>query len=226
MKKPRKPDQPAAAPQAVEKKLADAVETPEPTTHRGTIPIWLIAVVIVLFYCADMYVVTHGADLGGEAGAFPTTVYDPFLNQKQVVAANPVDPARAQFLQGRLVFANAGCVACHGAGGAGVPGQFPPLAGSEWVNTPSPARAIRIVLGGLTGPISVKGENFNNAMPPLGPTLNDEQVAAVLTYVRNEWGNKAGPVTPQQVAKERQATGGRSEMFTAPEIQQVPEAEQ
>lgn len=196
-------------------------EPPEPTFQPGSVPVLMIAAIIVLLYLADMYVMSHGADLGGQGGAFPKTVYDPYRSHKEVEAANPVDPGRQAFLKGRTVFGNV-CVQCHGAGGTGVPGQFPPLAGSEWVLTENPARAIRIVIGGLTGPISVKGEMFNNSMPPWGPTLSDEQIANVLTYVRNEWGNKAPPVTTEQVAKIRQEIANKQDMFTAAELEQIP----
>ena len=197
-------------------------EPPEPAVQRGSIPIWLIAVVVLVFYWADMYVVTHGADLGGKGGAFPVSVYDPYRSHDQVVQANPVDPKRIMFELGRRKYGEAGCVACHGGGGTGIPGQFPPLVGSEWVLTENPARAIRIVINGLMGPITVKGENYNNAMPPLGSALDSKEVAAVLTYIRNEWGNQAPPVTIEQVEQVKKEIGGRAESFTAAELEQVP----
>jgi mono/diheme cytochrome c family protein len=193
-------------------------EPPEPVAQRGSIPVWLIALIVLLLYWADMYVVTHGADLGGKGGAFPVTVYDPFRSHEEVVAKNP--PEDPLFELGRRTFANAGCVACHQASGMGIPGQFPPLVGSEWVLTENPGRAIRIVLNGLTGPITVKGEAYNNQMPPLG--LDAKQVAAVVTYIRKEWGNKASSVTVEQVEKVKQEIGGRTDMFTAAELEQVP----
>jgi mono/diheme cytochrome c family protein len=197
-------------------------EPPEPSTQPGSIPVWLIAIVVLVFYWADMYVVSHGADLGGKGGAFPVSVYDPYKSHEQVVEANPVDPAREMFELGRRTYAGVGCVACHGGGGAGVPGQFPPLAGSEWVLAENPARIIRIVINGLTGPISVAGATYNNTMPPLGSALDAKQVAAVLTYIRNEWGNKAPPVTIEQVEQVKKEIGGRADMFTAGELEQVP----
>jgi mono/diheme cytochrome c family protein len=197
-------------------------EPPEPATQRGSIPILLIAAMVVLFYWADMYVVTHGADLGGKGGAFPVTVYDPYRTHAQLEAANPETPEEKMFKLGRTVYSAVGCVACHQSGGAGVPGQFPPLAGSEWVLTENPARIIRIILNGFTGPVTVRGQAFNNTMPPLGSALDEKSAAAVLTYIRNAWGNKASPVTPEQVAKVRQEIGGRTDMFTAPELEQVP----
>ena len=197
-------------------------DPPEPVAQRGSIPIWLIALVVLLFYWADMYVVTHGADLGGKGGAFPVTVYDPYRSFEQVDAANPRSELDEFIRLGRTTYASVGCVACHGGGGTGIPGQFPPLAGSEWVLAENPARIIRIVVNGLTGPITVKGENFNNSMPPLGSALDSKQAAAVLTYIRNEWGNKAPAVTVDQVERVRKEIGARADMFTAPELEQVP----
>jgi mono/diheme cytochrome c family protein len=111
------------------------------------------------------------------------------------------------------------CIACHQPTGAGLPGAFPPLAGSEWV-TGKPDAMIRIVLHGLQGPISVKGANYNAAMIPYGTgaAMNDAEVAAVLSYVRSSFGNKAAPVTAAQVAAARAATAKRTTPFTAPEL--------
>ncbi|MCA9795437.1 MAG: multicopper oxidase domain-containing protein, partial [Candidatus Eremiobacteraeota bacterium] len=93
------------------------------------------------------------------------------------------------------------CVACHQAEGQGVKGAFPPLAGSDFLNQ-NPDKAISAVANGLTGEITVNGNKYNNVMPRLG--LKDEDIANVLTYVRNNWDNKGGEVTPEQVAKLRQ----------------------
>jgi quinoprotein glucose dehydrogenase len=99
----------------------------------------------------------------------------------------------------------AGCMACHGADGGGAPGVGPPLAGSEWVTGPV-ENLIRIQLRGLMGPIKVKGTEYNLVMPPQAHQ-NDDQIAAVLTYIRNSFGNQAGPVTAAQVAALRSEVG-------------------
>jgi mono/diheme cytochrome c family protein len=122
-----------------------------------------------------------------------------------VPAANadePIDPAvmeagRAQFMV---------CAACHGQNGEG--GAIaPPLAGSEWVSGPV-SNLIRIQLRGLTGPITVKGKEYNFPGGMAGmPYQTDEQIAAVLTYVRNSFGNKASAVKPEQVAALRSEVG-------------------
>lgn len=91
------------------------------------------------------------------------------------------------------------CGACHGQRGEGT-AAGPPLAGSEWVNGPA-ENLIKIQLRGLTGPITVKGQeyNFPGGMPAMS-YQKDEQIAAVLTYVRSNFGNDAPPVTVEEVA--------------------------
>ena len=94
------------------------------------------------------------------------------------------------------------CAACHNAAGEGIPNLFPPLAGSDFLLADK-VRSIRIVLQGLSGPITVNGSAYNNVMPAAGETLDDEQVAAVLTHVRNSWGNRGDAVTAAEVARVR-----------------------
>ncbi len=113
------------------------------------------------------------------------------------------------------------CAVCHQATGLGIPGSFPPLAGSEWATAANAAVPIRVVLHGLQGPVTVKGQKFNSAMPAYGTNqpLSDAEVAAVLTYVRSAWGNAASAVTAEQVAAERAATATRTTMWAAGDLQ-------
>jgi mono/diheme cytochrome c family protein len=97
------------------------------------------------------------------------------------------------------------CAACHQATGLGVPGAYPPLAGSEWLLN-NPEVPIRIVLHGAQGPITVKNTSFNNAMTPFGDQLSDAEIAAIITYERSSWGNSASAITAAQVASVRAAT--------------------
>lgn len=92
------------------------------------------------------------------------------------------------------------CAACHQQNGQGLEGSFPPLAGSDFLMQDK-TRAIRTVTKGLTGEITVNGKKYNGVMPSLG--LSDEEIANVLTYVRNSWGNKGDEVTPAQVRAQR-----------------------
>lgn len=116
--------------------------------------------------------------------------------------ANVVDPAVME--KGKIQFMM--CAACHGKGGEGT-AAAPPLAGSEWVMGPA-ENLIRIQLRGLRGPITVKGREYDisGGMAPMA-YQSDEQIAAVLTYVRQSFGNNAPAVEPAQVAALRSEVG-------------------
>jgi len=110
------------------------------------------------------------------------------------------------------------CSACHGPDGKGATGgQFPPLAGSDWIQG-DPARAVKIVLHGLHGEVEVDGRKFNLEMPPQGGVLPDDQIAAILSYGRSSWGNKAEAVTADFVKATRAATIDRKAPWTPGEI--------
>jgi mono/diheme cytochrome c family protein len=128
-----------------------------------------------------------GFYLGRYGGSFSTDPDELYRKSGPAQA-----PAASPAPSGEMVFSTV-CLPCHQAAGAGLEGQFPPLAGSEWVAKDASA-VVRILLDGLSGPIQVKGKSFNNTMPPIGEQLTDAEIAAVLTYVRSSWGNKAGPV--------------------------------
>ena len=109
------------------------------------------------------------------------------------------------------------CAACHQLDGTGLEGVFPPLAGAEYVNAPAIV-PIAIVLHGLQGEITVKGKQYNGAMMAWGSVLNDDDLAATLTYVRSQWGNRAAPVTAAQVRAVRARLASRTTPFTAAEL--------
>ncbi|PKA82349.1 dissimilatory nitrite reductase (NO-forming) copper type apoprotein [Ulvibacter sp. MAR_2010_11] len=92
------------------------------------------------------------------------------------------------------------CLACHQAAGQGVPKAFPPLANSDYLNADA-NRAIDIILNGLTGEITVNGEKYKSVMTR--QSLNDDEVANVLTYIYNSWGNSKKEVTPAMVKSRR-----------------------
>ena len=98
------------------------------------------------------------------------------------------------------------CAACHQPTGQGIPGAFPPLAGSDFLLADK-QRAIETVIQGRTGPITVNGQEFNALMPPMGH-LEDEQIAAILSYVLNAWGNDGGKVTEDEVEAVRERLAG------------------
>ncbi len=102
-------------------------------------------------------------------------------------------------VKGKEVYAKT-CIACHQANGQGVPNAFPPLAKSDYLNK-DVNRAIKTVLNGLSGPITVNGKKYNAMMTP--QALSDEQVADVLTYVYSSWGNNGTKVTAAMVKAQR-----------------------
>ena len=104
-----------------------------------------------------------------------------------------------QMEKGKQIYMQS-CFACHLPGGEGMANVFPPLAKSDYLLADR-ERAVRIVLKGLNGPITVNGAAYNGAMPPQGEVLNAEQVADVLTYVTNSWGNSAAAFTADEVKK-------------------------
>jgi nitrite reductase (NO-forming) len=96
------------------------------------------------------------------------------------------------------------CSVCHQGNGAGLPNVFPPLAKSDYLAA-NPQRAIEVVLNGLSGPVTVNGATYNSVMPPMSQ-LNDDEVANILTYVMNTWGNSGPAITAKHVAEVRAKT--------------------
>jgi nitrite reductase (NO-forming) len=139
------------------------------------------------------------------SGKEEDTVYLPEGGGIQSIAASgAVETATAKNKAERILFGkriyDQNCLACHQPNGKGIPGAFPPLAGSDYLLA-NPKRAIDILLKGLSGKITVSGKDFNGVMPAV--QLSDESVANVLTYVLNTWGNNGGEITPGQVASKR-----------------------
>ncbi len=122
------------------------------------------------------------------------------------------------FARGQDLYLGAAqCASCHQPDGAGIPGAFPPLARSPWV-TGSTQRLIKVALHGVAGEMTVNGETYNAEMPGQGSLLNDEEMAATLTYVRQAWGNAATPVYADQVAKLRTQFAGRHAPWPAEDL--------
>lgn len=111
------------------------------------------------------------------------------------------------------------CASCHQPTGKGLPGVYPPLAGSELLQG-DPTIPIRIVLHGFQGRIERQGKVYNGVMTPWGNVLSDEDIAAVLTFTRSSWGNSAPAVTAEQVREVRQKTQGRTQPYTEAELKQ------
>jgi mono/diheme cytochrome c family protein len=183
---------------------------PEKTDGYSMLPLVLLGLMCCAVFFGSIYLAHFSL-------RFDPLVYSEHANREKPGAVKVAALTRAQM--GKKVF-DTTCIACHQANGLGVPGQYPPLAASEWVNG-SEERIIRIVLHGLNGPITVEGKEYNNVMAPLGGALKDEQVANVISYVRASWGNTAPEVSPETVAKVRAETAGRNTFWTAAELLKI-----
>ena len=118
------------------------------------------------------------------------------IEAKTTVKENVLEPPTDK---GKKIYMQT-CVACHQATGAGIPGAFPPLAKSDYLNKDT-NRAIKGVVKGLKVPITVNGKKFNSAMP--AQALSDQQIADVMTYVYSSWGNNKTVVTAAMVKAQR-----------------------
>ena len=126
-----------------------------------------------------------------------------------------------RFLQGAEIYEREGhCATCHQPDGKGLPDVgFPPLAGTKWA-LGDPDRLIKLTLNGLFGPIEVLGKDYPGVVPmtPFGGLLKDDELAAVLTYVRNAFGNKASPIKPNQIKKVRDSIADHPGMYNPAEL--------
>lgn len=124
-------------------------------------------------------------------------------------AAPPLSPAeQARFDAGQNVYQNL-CIACHQANGQGLEKVAPTLIGSDFAVGP-PQIPMRILLNGKEGATGL--------MPPLGSVLSDDQIAAVLTYIRRSWGNAGSPVDGAEVSRIRPETSSRTRPWTDAEL--------
>ena len=170
-------------------------EKEEPDEGFEPTPWWVWTASVILLFAMGFY-------LGRFSGSFSVVAHE--VEQPTLAGASP---SKRQ-VKGDVVYAGV-CQACHQANGLGVAGQYPPLVGSEWLLEDS-GTPIRIVLRGLHGAITVKGEVYNNRMPQFHDKLADEEIGAVLTHVRSAWGNKAGGITAAEVDSLREKTEGRA----------------
>jgi len=186
-------------------------EKPEPREGSSPIPLFLLFLFTGLISFGAVYISRYSA-------GFNALVYDETIRpceQRESEATAGPDP----LVLGKRLFTQ-NCVVCHQATGEGIPSVFPPLADSEWV-LGSEQRPIRILLHGLGGEVDVNGVRYIGAMPAFGPSTldwSDGDIAAVLSYIRQEWGNTADPVVPGSVAAVRAETTDRTTAWTAAEL--------
>lgn len=179
-------------------------EKPEPIEGYSPIPLVLLFLFSGLIFWAGIYLeryrgnwdpLVYKHDFRGSSGA-----------AEVVVALTPESPEWIK--RGQKLYTQ-NCANCHGPQGAGVPGAFPPLAESEWVIGPNSERFLpKILIYGLVGPVTVKGNEYNGNMPAQS-SYTDAQIAQVLSYIRTQWGNQAGVISDTAVAEIRKQYGKR-----------------
>jgi mono/diheme cytochrome c family protein len=165
----------------------------------GPIPVWTWVMIALISAWAGWYGLTQFQE---------PAAYALSAAQDPVTAANAPMPAQKAGAAPAFDYAATGanlytanCSACHGAGGTGVPGAFPPLSGDPVVNAADPKRHIGIVLHGLHG-ATIKGTAYASQMPPFAQ-LSDNDVAAIIDHERTSWGNAAPIVNPDDVKRAR-----------------------
>ena len=186
-------------------------EKEEPQEGFSPVPIFLMFIFAALCFWGGVYLVEH-------SGGYRWDAYSPDFDPN---AGAPKPVEIALFDRGAKVYRNQ-CAQCHQADGNGVLGVYPPLVASNWV-TGHPQVVSRILINGLNGPIVVKGSNYNGNMPAFGSSglaLSDKDIAGVITYIRQEWGNSASDVTVATIAEYSDLYAGRSVPWQAADLKE------
>lgn len=179
--------------------IADAQkrENPDPHERNRPVPLRVILVVAAVLVWAVGYMFMASPNDDPTLGDSRTPAD---LAARAGGAGGAVDGAQIYATQ---------CAACHQANGGGLPGVFPPIAGSEWVMGKDRV-AINILLHGVSGKLTVKGTAYEGVMPAFKDKLGDAELAALLSHIRTSFGNSAGKVDVAAVAAEREAGKSRN----------------
>ena len=192
-------------------------EKDEPTEGFSPVPIYLLFIFCALTFWAGIYIEKNSA--GFKWYAYSTEFSDPSDAPPPLI-----DRTTPEWLlpRGERLY-SANCATCHQASGAGATGVFPPLVGSPWV-TGSEDRLIGILLHGLVGPIEVLGNTYNGNMPAFGshPSFrSDDDLAAVMSYIRKSWGNDGTLIIGPKVSEVRGQLGDSRSPWTASELTDI-----
>lgn len=175
-------------------------ENPDPHEKNRPVPKLVLLVVGLMLAWALTYILSQQGDDPPELGD---------RRSMETLAGKPAGAGGAA--DGAQLYA-ANCVACHQASGAGLAGVFPPLAGSEWVLAADKV-LVNILLHGISGTLTVKGTPYNGQMPAFKDKLGDAEIAAVLSYIRSNFGNSGGKIAVEVVTAERAAGKERKDAW-------------
>jgi mono/diheme cytochrome c family protein len=173
-------------------------ENPDPHERNRPVPKVVLALVTAVVVWAVSYIFVNQRNDAPELGDQRTLST---LQGKPAGAGGAADGAQVY---------SANCVACHQASGAGLPGVFPPLAGSEWVASADKV-PVNILLHGITGKLTVKETAYSGQMPAFKDKLSDAEIAAVLSHVRTSFGNSGARIGADIVKAERDAGKDRKD---------------
>ena len=180
--------------------MAAMREMQEPRDGISPTPVSYIILCFLYLLCGGFYLGYYGGTWKGDG-----------LAERPIGGPAAVMPPQDPMKLGREVFNT--CMQCHQETGLGVPGSYPPLAGSEYV-LGDKRRLAAILMNGIGGEFVVKGQTYNSKMPTWA-MLEDEEIAAVATYVRNTWGNKADRMPIDLVKSVRKEVDGKGEWKAA-----------
>ncbi|MEI6712357.1 MAG: cytochrome c [Verrucomicrobiota bacterium] len=203
----------AKVPAAVRREFGDPQEGSRP------VPMWLA-------FSFGLIACVAGAYFGMYHGGFRGTVYNESESSPELFSDNAAQAGEATAVvelslaeQGKSVYAN--CVPCHQASGLGLPGQFPTLVASDWVQG-SEKRLVAILLKGVNGALKVGDATYNGAMPPWEAALSDKKIAAVASFIRSSWGNKSPEISEAKVKAARKEFAAQKAPWTQDDLMKIP----
>lgn len=203
---------------------ATSREKAEPVVKHEPLPFWPLICFFGITIVASGYIGKNSGEFDPMATVkqgYKDTIQTPGGGES-AVQGDTGTPEEIWVKKGGKIFKKGACAGCHGGSGMGVPGQFPPLADSEWVNGGT-ERLAMILLHGLAGPMTVKGKGYNGQMPPQGLVFDDAQLAQLMSFIRQNWGNTGDLVTEEMVAFAREKYKGQAGSFKEGDLKAVGE---
>ena len=212
----RKPAAWLAPDLAIRPDAADFVEQPDLSTippQHEKLPVWLYLICgLALFLAGSSYA---GIEFG--PGYYDRGVGGPA--EPELAEAPAVAESTDPMVVGKRLY-EGNCANCHQKTGAGQPGSYPPMVGSEWVIGNKPMLA-SILLDGVAGPLSVHGDEYGSNVMPAWANLSNDNLAAIMTYIRKSWGNAGDDVKPEDVAAARTQDASRTSPWAESDLMKM-----